>query len=58
MIEAIEAFAPHLLHRQFTVVTNHESLTKLMTQKNINGQQQRWLPHISRFNFKIDKGQE
>jgi len=27
IIEAIEAFAPHLLHRQFTVVTDHESLT-------------------------------
>ena len=31
IIEAMEAFAPHLLHRQFTVVTDHESLTKLMT---------------------------
>jgi len=26
--KAMEAFAPHLLHRQFTVVTDHESLTK------------------------------
>ena len=41
IIEAMEAFAPHLLHRQFTVVPDHESLTKLMTQKNLNGRQQR-----------------
>jgi len=40
--EAMQAFAPHLLHRQFTVVTDDESLTKLMTQKNLNGRQQRW----------------
>jgi len=37
IIEAMEAFAPHLLHRQFTVVTDHESLTELMRQKNLNG---------------------
>jgi len=50
----MEAFAPHLPHRQFTVVTDHEGLTKLMTQKNLNGRQQRWLTHISRFDFKIE----
>jgi len=54
IIEAMEAFAPHLLRRQFTVVTDHECLTKLMTQKNINGRQQRWLTHISHFDFKIE----
>jgi len=54
IIEAIEAFAPHLLHRQFTVVTDHESLTKLITQMNLNGREQRWLTHISHFDFKIE----
>jgi len=54
IIKAMEAFAPHLLQRQFTVVTDHKSLTKLMTQKNLNGRQQRWLTHISRFDFKIE----
>jgi len=54
IIEARAAFAPHMLHRQFTVVTDHESLTKLMTQKNLNGRQQRWLTHISPFDFKIE----
>jgi len=37
IIEAMEASAPHLLHREFTVVTDHESLPKLMTQKTLNG---------------------
>jgi len=54
IFEAMEAFAPHLLHRQFTLVTDHESLTKLMTQKNLNGKQQRWLTHINHFHFKIE----
>jgi len=54
IIEAMEAFAPHLLHRKFTVVTDQESLTKLMTQRNLNGGQQRWLTHISHFAFKIE----
>jgi len=35
IIEAMEAFAPHLGYRQFTVATDHKSLTKLMTQKNL-----------------------
>ena len=52
IIVAMEAFAPRLLHRHFTVVAGHESLTKLMTQKNLNGRQQRWLTHISHFDFK------
>jgi len=41
IIEAMEAFAPYLLHRQFTVVTDDECLTKLMTPKNLNGRGQR-----------------
>jgi len=54
IIQAMEGFAPHLLHREFTVVTDHESLTTLMTQKNLNAGQQRWLTHISHFDFKIE----
>ena len=54
IVEGIEAFALHLLHKEFTVVTDHESLTKLMKQKNLCGQQQRWINHISRFDFKIE----
>ena len=38
----------------FTVVTDHEGLTKLMTQKNLNGRQQRWLTHISKFHYEIE----
>ena len=54
IIEAMESFAHLLLHRHFTVVTDHESLTKLMTQKNLSGPQQRWLTHISKYDFEIE----
>ena len=37
IVEAMELFAHLLLHRHFIVVTDHEGLTKLMTQKNLNG---------------------
>ena len=49
IVEAMESFAHLLLYKRFTVVTDHESLTKLMSQKNLNGRQQRWLTYISRF---------
>ena len=54
IVEAMEAFTPHLLHKEFTVVTDHVSLTKLMKQKNLCGRQQRWINQISRFDFKIE----
>ena len=54
IIEAMESFAHLLLPRQFTVVTDHEGLTKLMTQKNLKGRQQRWLTHISKFDHEIE----
>ena len=54
IVEAMKAFVPHLLHKEFTVITDHKSLTKLIKQKNLCGQQQRWINHISRFNFKIE----
>jgi len=54
IIEAMQAFTPHLVHRQFTVVTDHEGLPKLMTQKNLNGLQQKWPTDISRFEFDIE----
>ena len=50
----MESFADLLLHRHFTVVTDHESLTNLVTQKNLKGRQQRWLTHIRKYNYEIE----
>ena len=54
IVEAMELFAHLLLLRHFTVVTDHESLTKLMTQKNLNRRQQRWLTHIGKYDYEIE----
>jgi len=54
IIDTMEVFTPHLLLRQSMVITDYETLTKLMTQKNLNEPQQRWLTDISRFDFKIE----
>jgi len=54
IIEAMEPFTPNWLQRQFTLVTDHESLTKPMTQKHLNARHQRWLMHIRGFEFTIE----
>ena len=54
IVKALKWFAHLLLHRHFTVVTDHESLTKLMTLKNLSERQQRWLTHISKYDFEIE----
>ena len=54
ILEAMESFIDLLLHRHITVGTDHESLTKLITQKNVSGRQKSWLRHISKYNFEIE----
>jgi len=54
IFEAIASFEYLLRNRCFTVVTDHESLTKMMTQKSLSGRQQRWLTFLSQFNFGIE----
>ena len=54
VLEAMESFTHLLVHRHFTVVTDHESLTKLITQKDLSGQQQTLVRHISKYDFEIE----
>jgi len=51
IVEAIASFEYLLRNRRFSVVTDYESLTKMMTQKSLSGLQQRWLIFLSQFNF-------
>ena len=50
----MKSFAHLLVHRHFTVVTDHDNYTKLMIQKNLNGRQQRWSTRISTFDYEIE----
>jgi len=54
IVEAIASLEYLLRNRHFTVVTDHESLTKMMTQKSLSGRQQRWITFLSQFNFGIE----
>jgi len=54
IVEAIASFEYLVRNRQFTVVTDHESLTKMMTQKSLSGGQQRWLTFLSQFDFEME----
>jgi len=54
LVEAIALFEYLLRSRRFTGVTDHESLTKIKTQKGLSGRQQRWLTFLSPFNFRIE----
>ena len=53
IVEAMESIAHLLRHRHLPVVTDHESLTKLMPQMNLNGRQQRWLTDIRKYDYEI-----
>jgi len=54
IIADIPSFVYLLRDRCFTVVTDHESLTKWMTQKCLSERQQRWLTFLSQFDFEIE----
>jgi len=54
IVEAIASLEYLLRNRCFTVVTDHESLTTIMTQKGLSGSQQRWLTFHSQLNFRIE----
>jgi len=54
IVEPIASLEHLLRNRRFTVVTDHESLTKMMTQKGLSGRQHRWLTFLSQFNLGIE----
>ena len=54
IVEAIASFEYLLRNRHFIVVTDHESLIKIMTEKGLSGRQQRWLTFLGEFDFGIE----
>ena len=45
--------APYLLEREFTLRTDHDSLTWLQNFRDPQGQLARWLERLQEFNFKV-----
>jgi len=54
IIEAIALVEYLLRNRHFIVVTDHESRTKMLTQKRLSRSKQRWLTFLSQFDFRIE----
>ncbi|KAA8499909.1 Transposon Ty3-I Gag-Pol polyprotein [Porphyridium purpureum] len=48
------AFRPYLYGAKFVLHTDHEALKHLMTQKELNGRQARWLDFLAEFDITID----
>ena len=53
IIEGTRAYHPYLAGRQFTIVTDHVSLTFLQSLKAGKGRLQRWALHLQGYNFTI-----
>ena len=53
VIVFIQHFRPYLLGREFTLRTDHGSLTWLQTFRDPEGQLARWLEKLQQFNFNI-----
>ncbi|CAL1702710.1 unnamed protein product [Somion occarium] len=57
MLAGVESMLRHceiLIGCLFTWVTDHKGLTHVLKQKNLSGQQARWLEKISEFDFTIE----
>ena len=50
----IEQFEEYLLYKPFTVRTDNNPLTYIMTTPNLDACGHRWVASLSRFNFKIE----
>ena len=53
IVFAITKFENYLLGRQFKILTDHEPLTYLLSQKRLGQLQTAWLDTLLRFNFEI-----
>jgi transposase InsO family protein len=53
IVEAVKAFDHLLAGTKFTIVTDHQSLRYMMTQKSLGERQQRWANFLNRYEFEI-----
>ena len=53
IIKALLKWEDKLLGFKFTIVTNHEALGYLKTQRKLSSRQVRWVDYMSRFNATI-----
>jgi hypothetical protein len=54
ILEALLKWEDKLIGRKFKIMTDHQTLTFLKTQKNMSYRQRRWVEYLDRFDAKIE----
>ena len=54
IMHALDNFRQYLVESKFTVKTDHNSLRQFLTQKELNGKQQKWVSKVQSYDFDIE----
>ena len=54
VVESMRFFKPYLLHKRFTLRTDHQALTALKSTRNQNSMLLRWSLFLSEFSFDVE----
>lgn len=54
LIYSLKVWCHYLLGRTFIAYTDNSSITKLLTQSNLSGQQAQWIETLANFDVKIE----
>ena len=53
LIQTIKHWHPYLIHREFILYTDHDSLKHLNSQSKLNARHSRWMNYLQQFDFVI-----
>jgi hypothetical protein len=53
LIQTLKHWRPYLIHREFILFTDHDSLKHLNSQNKINARHARWMDYLQQFDFVI-----
>ena len=53
MVQTLKHWRPYLVHREFILFTDHDSLRHLNSQNRLNAKHARWFDYLQQFNFTI-----
>jgi hypothetical protein len=53
LIETLKHWRPYLIHKEFILFTDHDSLKHLNSQNKINARHARWMDYLQQFDFVI-----
>ena len=53
LIQTLKHWRPYLIHREFILFTDHDSLKHLNSQNKINARHALWMDYLQQFDFVI-----